>query len=84
MKQQHADRIGDRMLLAAFVDAGEFVDRQFNRPQDRRKESALAAEHARHVGAKQWRQCDDDQAIEQDLDPAGDGHGCRSFRTARV
>ena len=52
MKDQHADGVRHRMLLVALVDAGNLVDRKLHRPQDRRKEGALAAEHARQVGAE--------------------------------
>ncbi len=84
VKQQHADRVSDGVLLALLVDAGNFVDRDFDRPQDRRQECALAVEDPRHVGAERRRQRDDDQAEKQDLNPADDGHGCRSLRNARA
>jgi hypothetical protein len=72
------------MLLAALVDASNLVDRDFDRAQDQRKKRALAAEHAGHIGAEQRRNGDDDRAIEQNLDPADDGHGRYPFRTARA
>ena len=84
MEQQHADRIGHRVLLVPLVDAGDLVDRDLDRPQDRRKKRAFAVEDARHVGAENRRDRDDDRAIEQNLDPADDGHGRYPFRTARA
>ena len=84
MKQQHADRVGHGVLLLPLVDAGDLVDHELDRPQDRRQECALAVEHARHIGAEHRRERDDDGAIEQNLDPADDGHGRYSFRTVRA
>ena len=84
MEQQHADRVSDRVLLAALVDAGDLVDRGFNGPQDRRQQRALAAKYARHVAAERRCQRDDDQAEEQDLNPSDDSHDRRFLRTARV
>ena len=55
MEQQHADRIGHGMLLLPLVDAGDLVDHELDRPQDRRQERALAVEDARHIGAEQRR-----------------------------
>ena len=75
VKQQHGDRVGEPMLLALLVDAAGAVERRLDRPQDRRQEGALAIEHARHVAAEHRRERDDDRAIENDLNPADDGHG---------
>jgi hypothetical protein len=74
VEQQHAHRIGHRVLLLAFVHAGNLIDCDLDRPQGRRQEGALAAENARHIGAKHGGNGDDDRAIEQYLDPADDGH----------
>ena len=43
VKQQHADRIGHRVLFLALVHAGDLVDREFDGPQDRREE--MCARH---------------------------------------
>ena len=67
MKQQHADRVGDRMLLAPLIDAGELVDRDFDRPQYWRQERAFAAEHARHISAEHRRHRNDNHAVEQEF-----------------
>ena len=69
VEQQHADRIGHRMLLAALIDAGNLVDRDLDRPQDRRKEGAFAAEHAGHVRAEQRHDGDDDRAVTGESGP---------------
>ena len=53
VEEQHGDRIGQPMLLALLVDAADPVERDLDRAQDRRKEGALAVEHARHVAAEQ-------------------------------
>ena len=75
MEEQHADRVGDPVLLALLVDAADPVERRLDRPQHRRQEGALAVEDARHVAAEQRRDRDDDRAIKNDLNPADDGHG---------
>ena len=84
VEQQHADRIGHGMLLMPLVDAGDLVNHRLDRPQDRRQEGTFAVEHARHIGAENGRDRDDDRAIEQNLDPADDGHDRYPFRTARA
>ena len=85
VEQQHGDRIGDRVLLIALVDAGDLVDRDLDRPQDRRQKGALAVEDPGYIGAERWHDGDEDRAIKQNLDPADDGHGRDSFiRTARA
>ena len=84
VKQQHADRVGQPILLALLVDAGDAVEHDLDRPQNRRQEGALAVEDARHVAAEQRRDRDDDRAVEQNLNPADDGHGRYPFRTARA
>ncbi len=83
MEQQHADGINEPALFAPLVDAGEFVDGDFNGPQERRKKVAFAVEDARHEAAEHRRDRDDDRAIEQNLNPADDGHDRCPFRTAR-
>ena len=65
MEEQHRDRVGQPVLLALLVDAADPVDAGLDRPQDRRKESALAIEDARHVAAERFRQRDDDRAVEK-------------------
>ena len=70
MEQQHGDRIGQPVLLTRFVDAGEPVKRDFDRPQDRRQKRPFAVEHPRHEPAERLHQRDDDGAIERDLNPA--------------
>ena len=84
VEEQHGDRVGEPVLLARLVDAAGPVERGLDRPQHRRQEGALAVEHARHVAAERLHQRDDDRAIEQDLNPADDGHGHTPFRTARA
>ena len=84
VEQQHADRVGHGMLLVALVNSGDFVDRTFNRPQNRGKKCALAIENAGHIGAKRRRDRDDNRAVKENLDPADEGHGRCSFRSARV
>ena len=84
MEQQHGDRVGQPMLLALLVDAASAVQRGLDRPQHRRQERALAVEHARHVAAEQRRERDDDRAVEQDLNPADDGHVAPRLRIARA
>ena len=84
VEQQHADRVCHRMLFMPLVDAGSPVDHGFDRPQERRKKGAFAAEHARHIGAERRHDSNDDRAIEQNLDPADNGHGRAPFRTARA
>ena len=84
MEEQHGDRIGEPMLLALLVDAAGPVERGLDRPQDRRKERALAIEDARHVPAERHHERDDDRAIEQNLNPADERHGVDPFRTARA
>jgi hypothetical protein len=54
VKQQHRDRIGQPMLLALLVDAADPVKPGLDRPQDRRKERALAIEDARHIPAERF------------------------------
>ena len=83
MKQQHGDRVGQPVLLARRVDAAIAVEQRLDRLQHRRQEGALAVEDARHVAAERLHQGDDDSAVEEDLDPADEGHG-GAFRTARV
>ena len=87
VEQQHGDCIGQPMLLAFLVDAAGPVHGRLDRPQQRRKERALAVEDARHVGAEHRRDSDDDRAVKQDLNPPNRGHdtslGFRA-RTARV
>src|SRR5262249_52395481 len=82
MKNQHADRISHRVLLLAFVDPGNLVDRGLNGVQDGREESAVTAEYARHIGAEQRRDRDYDRPVQQNLKPADRGHGLYPFRTA--
>ncbi len=84
VEEQHGHRVGDPVLLAPFIDAAHPIKRRFDRPQDRRKERALAVEHARHVAAERNHQRGDDRAVEQNLNPADDGHGRRPFRAARA
>ena len=84
VEQQHGDRVGQPVLLARLVDAADSVEHGLDRAQHRRQEGALAVEDARHVAAERLHQRDDDGAIEQDLDPADEGHGARLFRTARA
>ena len=84
VEQQHADRVGHGVLFVAFVDAGDFIDRTFNWPQNRRKKCALAVENAGHIGAEQRCDRDEYRAIQENLDPADGGHSGRSFKSARV
>ncbi len=84
MEQQHADRVGDCVLLAPLIDAGNLVDRDFDRSQQRREKRALAGEHMSHVAAEERRRGDNDGAINQNLHPAEDGHGRGLLKTARA
>jgi hypothetical protein len=84
MKYQHADCVGDRVLLLVLIDAGDLVDRKLHGAQDWPQECALAAEHARHIGAEHRRDRDNDRAVQQNLNPADGGHGLLSFRTVRA
>ena len=74
VEEQHGDRVGQPVLFAFLIDTRGAVERQFDRPQDRREKSALAIEDARHVGAEHRRERDDDRAIKKDLNPADHGH----------
>ena len=76
VEQQHGDGIGQPVLLALLVDAGDPVEPGFDRAQNRRQECALAIEDARHVAAERLHQRDDDRAEQQDLNPANESHGC--------
>ena len=42
VEQQHANCVGDRVLLAVLVDAGHLVDCDFDRPQNRGQECAIS------------------------------------------
>jgi hypothetical protein len=79
MEQQHRDRIGQPMLLSAFVDAGNPVESALDRPQHRRQEGRFAVEHPRHVPAERLDQRDNNGAVENDLDPADGGHCIKPF-----
>ena len=70
VEQQHGDRIGDRVLLIALVDAGDLVDRELDRPQDRRQKGALAVEDARHVGAERRHDGDDESRNRAESEPS--------------
>jgi len=65
MEEQYGDRIGDPMLLARLVHTAGAIEQRLDRPQQRRQESALAVEHARHISAEPRHQRDDDRAIEE-------------------
>ena len=84
VKQQHANRIGHRMLFLALVNAADLVDGDLDRTEDWREPRPFAVEHARHIGAEHRRNRNDDDAIEQNLPPTDGGHGRLSFRTARA
>ena len=79
VKEQHGERIGDPMLFALFVDPADPVDRDLDRPKQRRQQRPLALEHARHVPAKRFGQRDDDGAKQKNLDPSDGGHGRDAF-----
>ena len=81
MKQQHADRVDHCVLLLAFVDASDLVDRELHRSQDRRQKRPLATEHARHIGTEHRRDRNDDRAVQQNLNPTEGRHGLYPFRT---
>ena len=74
MKQQHADRIGQPVLLAFLIDAAGSIYCRLDRPQHGREERAFTAKDARHITTDNRRQCDDDGAVKQNLNPANDGH----------
>ncbi|MGY3356551.1 hypothetical protein ACVWZK_003214 [Bradyrhizobium sp. GM0.4] len=90
MEQQHGDRIGQPMLLALLVDAGEPVDAGLDRTQHRRQEGPLAVEHARHVPAERFCERDGNDAKENDLEPTDHSHDINpsgfvsTVRTARA
>ena len=75
MEQQHGDRVGQPMLLALLVDAGDPVDAGLDRTQHRREKRLLAVEHARHVPAERLCERDDDNAEKNDLEPTDHSHG---------
>src|SRR4029077_9811174 len=83
MEQQHRDRVGQPMLLASFIDATDAIERDLDRLQHRRQKRALAVEDTRHVPAERLHQQKDDDAIENDLEPANDGHGNEPWKVAR-
>ena len=83
VEQQHRDRISQPMLFAFLVDAPGPVKDQLDRTQDRRQECALAIEDARHVPAERQHERGHEHAIDQNLNPAIDGHGM-PLRTARA
>ena len=74
VEEEHRHRIGQPVLLALLVDPADPVEHGLDRPQDRRQERALAGEDARHVPAERLHQRDHDRAVEDDLNPADDGH----------
>ena len=74
VKEQHGNRIGGPVLLAAFVDPAEPVEACLERTQNRREQCSLAVEHMRHVGAQRHHERGDDGAEQQNLNPADDGH----------
>ncbi len=63
------------MLLLRRIDTGEAVDAALQPAERRRQQRALAAEHAGKIAAQRLGDCDDDHAIERDLNPAIDRHG---------
>ena len=69
------------MLLAPVVDAANPVKTCFDGSQDRREEGALAVEDTRHIAAERHHESDNDGAVEQNLNPADDGHGRNPFTT---
>jgi len=82
MEEQHGDRVGDPVLLAFRIDPAHPIERGFDRLQDRGQKSALAAEDARHVPTERHDECDHNGTIEKNLNPANEGHGGNTFRTA--
>ena len=83
MEQQHGNRVGQPVLLAPLVDAADPIQAGLYGPQDRRQECSLAVEDARHVAAKRLHERDDDDAIQNDLQPANSGHGIKPSSDAR-
>lgn len=75
MEQEYRDRVGQPMLLALLVDAGDPVDAGLDRTQHRREKRLLAVEHARHVPAQRLCKRDNDSAIKNDLEPTDHSHG---------
>jgi hypothetical protein len=75
VEEQHGDGVGEPVLFAGRVHARDTIKHAFDRSQDRREERALAVEHARHVPAERLHQRNDDRAVQDDLNPAVDGHG---------
>ena len=84
MKQQHGNDVGQPTLLALFLNSRRRIQCEFDRPQHRRQERALAIEDARHIRAEHRRDRDDNRAIDQNLDPANRSHDTplRIFRAA--
>ncbi len=62
------------MLFLCLVDAGEAIERHFDRAKDRRQKRALALKDARHVAAKRNDERGEHHEIECDLKPTVDGH----------
>ena len=83
MEEQHGDRVGQPILLPRLVDAAEAIEAGLDRAQHRRQKGALAVEDSRHVPAERLHQCDNDRAIDRDLNPAIDCHGT-PLRTSRA
>ncbi|MET4767190.1 hypothetical protein ABH973_000526 [Bradyrhizobium ottawaense] len=75
MEQQHGDRVGQPMLLALLVDAGDPVYAGLDRAQHRRQERPLAVEYARHVPAERLGQRNNNGAKQNDLEPTDHSHG---------
>jgi hypothetical protein len=74
-EEQHRDRIGHPVLIAALVDTGQPVERALDRTQHRRQDVALAGEDRGHVAAERPDEQDDDRAEQRDLKPTVESHG---------
>ena len=63
------------VLLGLGARAEQAVEAALDRPEDAVQDDGLAAVDARHVAADERRQRGQDDEEEDDLRPAGDGHG---------
>ncbi len=79
VEQQHADRVGQPALFAFLIDTRRAIERQFNRPQDRREKSTLAVKNARHITAEHRRERHDDRAKKKNLNPADNRHDTEPY-----
>ena len=84
VEEEHGERIGDPVLLACFLDAGQAIEAGLDRPKERCQERALALEHLSHEAAERNDECSQDHEIDRYLNPAVDSHdGVSQNRSGR-